>query len=81
MLQRQSNPLNRSRTPERREQITPGPARAVSGDQVGALTDRVQALEDLTAAQTLELADHEARIAALEAQAADHEARISALEP
>jgi uncharacterized coiled-coil protein SlyX len=95
MLQRQNNPLNRTRIPERREQVTPGPARAASGVRIDLLSDdlaavmaRVVALEALTsvhadtiAAHAAAIAEHESRIAVLEAQAADHETRIAALEP
>lgn len=45
MQQRQSNPLNQSSQPVRREQVTPGPVRAASVKQVDALSDRVDAAE------------------------------------
>lgn len=81
MAQRQSNPLNRSRLPERRAQVIPAPTVAASGTDVIALAARVSTLETLADGQAVTIADHEARIAALEAQVADHEARIAALEP
>lgn len=45
MLQNQNNPLNRSRTPERRQQVQPGPAVLASGGEIEALKDRATALE------------------------------------
>ncbi|MFC0204729.1 hypothetical protein [Novosphingobium soli] len=87
MLQKQGNPLNRSRIPERREQVTPGPVRAASGIEIGLLADDVSAVEARTDNVEARLAFAEADIDALQAlvsaQAAtiaDHEARIAALE-
>lgn len=66
MHQRQDNPLNQSRNPRKRGQVAPGPVVQASEVDLLALVDRVAALETLTAAQALTIADHEARIAALE---------------
>jgi hypothetical protein len=70
----QGTTLNFGDQPERRSQEAPGPVVQASAGDVSAVSDDV--------------ADHETRIAALEAlvvamqaQLDDHEARIAALEP
>ena len=44
MQQRQSNPLNRSRLPDRRAQVVPGPVVQASGDEITDLQDAVTTL-------------------------------------
>lgn len=88
MLQRQTNPLNRSRTPERREQVTPGPVRAASGIQIDFLGGDVDALggraDTLETRMAFAEADIDAlqlligRVEALEALTADQADVIAA---
>lgn len=80
MLQRQANPLNISRTPGRREQVTPGPVRAASGIQIDLLGDDVDLLGGR--ADTLEsrMAFAEADIDALQSADTTHAGQIAALQ-
>jgi len=58
--------LNRTRVPVKREQVQPGPVVQADGVVQTDNTDRIDALETALAAALVTIADHEARIAALE---------------
>lgn len=80
MLQRQSNPLNRSRTPERRGQVIPGPVRAASGIEIDLLGDDVDAMGGRVDTVETRLAFAEADIDALQAADVTHNGQIAALQ-
>ncbi|KPH66953.1 hypothetical protein [Novosphingobium sp. ST904] len=65
--------MNQSRTPARRTQAIPGPVVQASGADVTGILARLAALESLAT-------DQAAQIEAAQAELADHEARIAALE-
>ena len=58
--------LNQTRIPVKREQVQPGPAVLANGVVQVDNTERIDALETALAAALVTIADHEARIAALE---------------
>lgn len=80
MQQRQANPLNRSRTPERRVQVVPGPVRAASSFEVSLLGDDVADVEAGLNGVESRLAFAEADIDGLLAADVTHTSQISALQ-
>ncbi|AOR77223.1 hypothetical protein [Novosphingobium resinovorum] len=80
MQQRQSNPLNQSSQPVRREQVTPGPVRAASVKQVNALSERVDAAEASITALDSRADALEAGVVALDGRLDTAEADIDALQ-
>lgn len=77
MLQRQGTVLNQSRTPERREQVTPGPVRAASGVEIDLLGDDVAAVEGRASTLESRMAFAEADIDALQASDTAQSASIA----
>lgn len=80
MLQRQNNPLNRSRTPERREQVMPGPVRAASSSEIAALNDAIDDVAARATSAEVRIAFAEADIDALQAADLTHSSQISGLQ-
>ncbi|GFM29268.1 hypothetical protein [Novosphingobium sp. PY1] len=68
MQQRQDNPLNRSRHPERRQQVAPNPVAIASTGDIANLQDAVTTLNIAVTALQASVADFETRISALEDQ-------------